>query len=326
MHSFFDEFHIGVSFFFVLSGFLITYRYYNLSRTNIKKYLVNRFSRIYPMYFILTTATFIVLALKTDNSIDQLKLYFYNITFLKGFFDALKFTGIAQGWTLTVEEMFYFSAPLFFFLIRKKSRYYVVLLPVCLFIIGIALVALFGDGSIHGFFDSLSFMAIYTFFGRASEFFIGVGLAIFYRKYGRDFNYKYSTLTGACIVILCLILLSLMGGGGHMGIDHPLGVIVNNLILPLFGIAVFYWGLITEKTVFRRVLSTRLFDLFGKSSYTFYLIHVGIISSFILQYTSNVIVVFVVLNIVSIILYKIIEVPLTKFFRRSYYHITSKPN
>ena len=56
--GFLGEFYVGVSFFFVLSGLLIGLRY---SRTeiNLKKYIVNRVARIYPMWFILTLITFI---------------------------------------------------------------------------------------------------------------------------------------------------------------------------------------------------------------------------------------------------------------------------
>ena len=45
---FFHEFHIGVTVFFVLSGFLITYRYYNnfhLTKDWFKQYLKNRVAR-----------------------------------------------------------------------------------------------------------------------------------------------------------------------------------------------------------------------------------------------------------------------------------------
>ena len=57
----FNEFHIGVSLFFVLSGFLICLRYYEhikVSRPWFARYMQNRIARIYPMYFLLTLATF----------------------------------------------------------------------------------------------------------------------------------------------------------------------------------------------------------------------------------------------------------------------------
>ena len=48
------QLHMGVDMFFVLSGFLITYRYFDENPINFKKYMVNRIARIYPMYFLFT--------------------------------------------------------------------------------------------------------------------------------------------------------------------------------------------------------------------------------------------------------------------------------
>ena len=63
IHDFVKELHVGVTMFFVLSGFLICYRYYDNIEIRNKKwiliYIQNRIARIYPMYFIMTTITFL---------------------------------------------------------------------------------------------------------------------------------------------------------------------------------------------------------------------------------------------------------------------------
>ena len=58
-----NEFHMGVTMFFVLSGFLICMRYYGNSEITgswFRKYIKNRIARIYPMYFFLTLLTFLL--------------------------------------------------------------------------------------------------------------------------------------------------------------------------------------------------------------------------------------------------------------------------
>jgi peptidoglycan/LPS O-acetylase OafA/YrhL len=112
------EGHIGVTIFFVLSGFLITYRYSDsLSGwrgKDLYEYFKNRFARIYPLYFILLVVTFLSLSER------DVVVWFLNLTLLKTFFEDYKFTGIGPAWSLTVEETFYWSAPFLFPLLKKS--------------------------------------------------------------------------------------------------------------------------------------------------------------------------------------------------------------
>ncbi len=76
-----NEFYIGVSIFFVLSGFLITYRYLDsLSLVSLRKYFLNRIARIYPIYFFITAFTFLFQHRKSFHliSLSDLKIFFLN--------------------------------------------------------------------------------------------------------------------------------------------------------------------------------------------------------------------------------------------------------
>ena len=314
----FNEFHVGVTMFFVLSGFLITHRYYGTKDFNFRDYIKNRFARIYPMYFILTTATLIYFAV-FDNDFNKttLKVYLLSITFLRSFFKDYIFAGIGQGWTLTVEEMFYFSAPFLFFLV-KRNKFYLFIIPIIMISLGLLLESFFGPLNIYGFLKSETFIIDFTYFGRITEFVIGIGLSLFYNEYNNKFRTKYVTIIGLLITFSFVFLMSKIntGDGSEIGITSYWGKLINNLLMPLFGIAPLYWGLMTEKTFLSRILSTKLALLLGSSSYIFYLIHVGMFSRFFLLITSNLILVFIFLNIVSILMYKFLETPLNRFFRK----------
>ena len=106
LFHFVQELHVGVTFFFVLSGFLIAFKYMDMINFNFKTYMIRRLARTYPMYFILTSITFIFFAFQENIENSSLVDYLMNITFLKGYFNPLKFSGIGQGWSLTVEETF----------------------------------------------------------------------------------------------------------------------------------------------------------------------------------------------------------------------------
>lgn len=275
------------------------------------------------MYFILTTATFIFAAI-TGNSLTAYTglTYLLNITFLRGYFDDLKFSGIGPGWSLTVEETFYFLAPVIFILI-KRYKINLLILPIGLILTGLGLVQLCSVAHAWGgLMASNEFMFNYTFFGRCCEFFIGIALAILYKANPAQRSSKYITYAGIGITLACIFCISLFKGNDDFGIRSYPGKLLNNLVLPFFGIAVFYYGLLTEKTLVSKILGSKIFQLLGKSSYVFYLIHVGFIATMLSKVVTNKLIIFVVLNIISIALFRFIEEPLNNLIRKKF---TGKP-
>jgi peptidoglycan/LPS O-acetylase OafA/YrhL len=347
------EFHMGVTMFFVLSGFLICMRYYGNSEITgswFRKYIKNRIARIYPMYFFLTLLTFLLyFIVGGEPSVmgtiqSPILVLFLNIFFIRGFFDDLKFTGVGQGWSLTVEECFYLMAPVFFIGIKKNKKnlfYY----PLLLLAFGITMVLVFSNFSVFGFFKNFQFLFLYTFFGRCIEFFIGMKLALIVLEKNEKIQTRpvFTTigLLGMSIAVSVLVFLPL--NGREFGLYHPFGIFTNNIILPI-GIAILYYGLMIEKSWLQKFLSSPTMQLLGKSSYIFYLIHIGIIANFLKNISRNTIdllfnwfdnhglewvaeklndsilyigLVFVLLNLVSIVLYKLMEEPLNLAIRKS---------
>ncbi|MCB2410223.1 acyltransferase family protein [Hymenobacter lucidus] len=267
LHALCREGHIGVSLFFTLSGFLICQRYYQqpLGGPQLVSYALRRWARIWPVFLLATTATFLLNKLYlTDNA---LWLYVANITLLKGFTDSLAFTGIVQTWSLTVEECFYLLAPPLFWLARRFS-------PVAWLAVAAGLLALGWGiyGNAETDFQSAHFMLVATIFGRSSEFLLGAAFALAARSWlPRRATWLGGLLLGLVVGTLTLIQLHT----GKVSIDTLPGVAVNNLLLPL-ATGLLLWGLTAEKTWLQRGLSTPLLQVLGKSSYCFYLIHMGV--------------------------------------------------
>jgi peptidoglycan/LPS O-acetylase OafA/YrhL len=358
VQRFLNEFHIGVTIFFVLSGFLIAFRYFDnfkLTGDWFRQYLKNRVARIYPMYFLLTLGAFISYYFTHDQKItggysNPIGLFFMHITFLRGFFDQLKFTGIAQGWSLTVEECFYFSAPFIFYFAQRYRKFYIQ--PVVITLVGVMLVLIFRHVNWHGFFGNFTFMMLYTFLGRCFEFFAGIQLALIVRKKKLDGTSKKNfTYLGFLLIFVCVGIMSVLPIPKNevAGLQHPLGIITNNYLLAA-SIALFFYGLLTESTILKKILSNKFVELLGKSSYIFYLIHLGYMYDILhnsfnkwndqvfelydkwgvdwispFQYDSlNVLYAFIILNAVSILLFKLIEEPLNHYIRRSDFLIKNK--
>jgi peptidoglycan/LPS O-acetylase OafA/YrhL len=329
------HFHIGVSIFFVLSGFLITSRYQQslqLSWNWARRYVRNRFARIYPLYFLITVITAIVSQLyigydpshlwKYYAAKDKLLVLFLNLTLLRGFFDRFHLTIVGQGWSLTVEECFYLSAPLLILGLRSRP-WRLLAYAVMLLGIGLGLVALSAPfhERLYGFFGSAKFMFNWTFFGRCLEFLLGMALAFFMRQTSSSTNPRVSWVTAAGLlwIAACLCALAYLEKivpVGDKGLINPAAILTRNAILPI-GVAALFWGLIRESSWLRALLETKLFDLLGKSSYAFYLVHGGILNFVLNDFvTTNIFIKFLITNIVAIVLYKVVEHPVHKILTR----------
>lgn len=126
---------IGVSFFFVLSGFLITYllakEKIQTQRIDIKKFLVRRTLRIWPLFLLLVT----IAALLPYDLKDSIGFHMvgggyefdwrYSFTFLENYKMLIednfpKTTPLSVFWSLCIEEHFYLLWVIAFAIIPTK--------------------------------------------------------------------------------------------------------------------------------------------------------------------------------------------------------------
>lgn len=327
LRDFLSECHVGVTLFYVLSGFLITYNYWDRAQQGLTKsfwiqYMGRRIARIYPLYLFLLALTFLrpsLLGLGDAPSLAELLL---NVTLLKGFFSVFAFTGIAPSWSLTIEETFYLLAPFIFVLVRKFGYVFV---QVLLYGIGGLLLLVGSMSRFYGFFDSFHFVVLYTFFGRSFEFLIGVALARTLLTRPKVFapSGKVSlTLLGVLGCTLVVYCLSVLRIGNTMGLYHPIGMALNNVVLPITT-CVLFQGLISESTMVSRMLSSRFFVFLGRASYSFYLVHYGFIPLLVilprLTISNDILrlgVLFLLVNVVSAFLFLSVEHPANQVIRR----------
>jgi peptidoglycan/LPS O-acetylase OafA/YrhL len=328
---FFDHFplwpdsHLTVNvmaFFFALSGFLIVRIYYEqveLTGRWLSKYFVNRFARIYPVYFLLLS---IAVCLQHEAGPRDLLL---NYTLTHGLFHDVDFV-IQPSWSLTTEECFYFLAPVLMVLARTATP----LAPFglgCLLLLGALAVAKLGGGY-TGFLGSTGFVLSTTFFGHFAEFFAGAFLALAVMKLEKTGHLqargkRYTVIGCAAVALLCGAMILIYR---HTPLNSLAIIVINNFLMPV-PISLLYWGLLREQTGLSRLLSGRLFGLLGRGSYSFYLLHTLIINyisvPFLLANMRSrlacVILTFVVTWIVAIALYLLYEEPVNLFLRRKFH-------
>lgn len=331
LSSYFNHFYVCVNIFFVLSGFLITWIYFdatNAGKKNWPEYFLNRFARIIPLFFIITCIQFAVPWYQSGAKEFPWAIFLANITLIKGFSVSFFFTGIYAAWSLTTELLFYILVPVIFHLIRRN----VPLIIQVLFFLFLAfmLSLVFDIFPWNGFFDSFKFNWTVTFFGRSFEFYCGIWLALFIKRQRgqpcglkkiKNISITYGSLT---LMVMITILLSVINI--RTADDTPQnipGILVSLYVFPI-AVAMFFYGLIAEESFLKRILNSGIVQLLGKGSYAFFLVHTSVIATWISSVLGNshVLLLFITLYGISILLYLYCEYPLNKLMKKAAKFIT----
>ena len=193
----------GVSIFFVLSGFLITYLLLEEQKAGpirIKHFYFRRILRIWPLYYLLVLLGFLVIPYLSffqipqysshmNDSLERFLLFFglaANVAFV--YFPTVAFSNIL--WSVAVEEQFYLFWP---HVVKIKQK----LLGVMLFLLLLYLILKFYSGNLNPKFEELVFRT------RFSSMIIG-GLGayhLFYQKTLIQFLY-HRLVQGALLLLL----------------------------------------------------------------------------------------------------------------------------
>jgi peptidoglycan/LPS O-acetylase OafA/YrhL len=123
----------GVNFFFVLSGFLITYLLLRekdlFGRINIGNFYIRRILRIWPLYFLIIFIGFVMVPyaqhlLGNPDYTESARLWPY-LTFVNNFYPEPSSAILGVLWSIAVEEQFYAFWPLILFLFPTRSLPYI---------------------------------------------------------------------------------------------------------------------------------------------------------------------------------------------------------
>jgi peptidoglycan/LPS O-acetylase OafA/YrhL len=312
----FNEFHIGVSLFFVLSGFLIAYTYGTEPLRSLKAYLryfSTRCMRILPVYWLILTAFYL------DPAFGKMNFSWLTYSLFHGFSDKHNLAAISQSWSLNIEMTFYVLAPLLCSLQKKHIMY--LMGSLLLLFIGTWATGQFWysiNGNPDRWLYPLKFVISGTFPGRCLEFVAGLTLAHYIRnrKDERMRKFRFNTYIGFAGIFITAWCTGLFQSNtvAH-GADHPGGMILQYLVLPVF-VAIALAGLIEERTLLQRFFASRLLVLLGNASFVFYLVHISYVNLKLKQYfllpDRN----FVVLWLISILLYLGFEKPIYERYRK----------
>lgn len=245
----------GVSIFFVLSGFLITYLLLcekDIHPINIKKFYLRRILRIWPLYYLyLFVSVVVILIYGFDFNIQSLILYvFYaaNVPFIFGV--GLPFIG--HYWSLGVEEQFYLFWP---WIIKKAESLILLITFMIIILIGVKL-------TLHLFKPNTLLESI-IHVTRFHCMMIGALGAILLKK---DNVLFLKSVDNKITQLFCWFILFLVA----INKFHFISVLDNEIISVVALCLII--GQIRQRN---RIISleNNLFDFLGKISYGIYVIH-----------------------------------------------------
>jgi len=250
----------GVTLFFVISGFLITYlllkEYVKTNTIEIKKFYARRVLRIWPIYYLFILICLLILFFlhkKDEILVSSLWYYIFfaaNIPFI--FQSGILI--LVHYWSIGVEEQFYLLWPWIVRFSKNKLLKITIVIFLILFITKLLLWFYLGP-------DSYPYRFIMV--TRFHCMMIGaIGATLFFYQRSRIIHF----FSAKYVQLFSWVLFFLMG----LGIIHFPAVLGQEIIA--FASLSMIMGQVTVKNRLFN-LENKLFDFIGKISYGIYVIH-----------------------------------------------------
>jgi peptidoglycan/LPS O-acetylase OafA/YrhL len=243
---------LGVSFFFILSGFILTHVYSHAPISALDFYR-KRFARIYPLHAVTFVLWALIFFRGWGNSLpDKLNSGIANILLLQAFFSGSVFNlGYnAVSWTISVEAFFYLLFPV---LLRPR----VPLLVLAVWTVGLLLMTSHVSASLETAFPSFF---VFNPVPRLLEFVAGMALYKVFTHW-RPSRWLATITQSASVAVLFLAIAATVG----MDTQHRNVA----LLLPFAGVILSF----AYRSHCSPLLETRWMVVLGECSFAFYMIH-----------------------------------------------------
>jgi len=247
----------AVSFFFVLSGFVLAYKFFKLgAHMHVGRFIFKRVFRLYPAYIVavLISLGYWLSATTLDETLTRVLHLNYGPVWAELSMILQKHQFYVPGWTLGVEMRYSLLIPIFIFLVRWRSFALWIVLLISLFF--------------HRYLNA-QFLVHFTI-GMCMVYHLD---AIQKKNWGQSWIYKARYL----IALLCFIVFNLRHLDSIFHFPETFQHVINQAgfgYFQLSGIAsagIIFLLLISKR--WQKVLSYPVFIYLGKISYGIYLMH-----------------------------------------------------
>lgn len=260
----------GVSFFFILSGFILAYRYPHFAnRHEVQNYLIARVSRIWPLHLATLILTTIAIGIPFDMA------WITNAILLQSWvpLQAYYYSGDPVSWSISAEIFFYVAFPLIIYRWHKYF-YYPIYSSILLGLICIYVVHLYQLPILSESTPSATALLYINPAARLLEFVMGIATCSIWQAVSRINLERLGHLgwtaaeVGSILATLFLFQIPLPFGSATLWFE-------NLVSLPGFGLIIIVFA--TQRGALSKLLSTDLAVLLGEISFAIYLLHIILI-------------------------------------------------
>ncbi|MFZ4930750.1 acyltransferase family protein [Chryseobacterium sp. Mn2064] len=249
--------NVGVSYFFILSGFIMIIAYHKKDKIDYFEFYKNRFARIYPLYIVGLLLYFMT----RFEMFDWYKIFLYGLgiqTWIPGEAMILNF----PGWSISVEFLFYLLFPLLYNYFYSRENKAIWIVTIMIWLITQVFSNLY---PVYGAYEgphTKSHEFLYYFpLWHLNEFLIGNLAGLFFVKNFKPKNYDVHVVLIFLLILLSLIFVPLFYHNGLMAL----------LFVPAILLISSNNGKITK------LFSMKPLEYLGEISYAVYITHIPVL-------------------------------------------------
>lgn len=223
------HFDLGVSYFYVLSGFVMMLAYGKLSKVNYYDFYLNRIARIIPLHFMgLLLLIWVTLGIGLNLRISFFS-FLSHITLTQAWIPRYVLMYNVPAWSISVEVFFYLSFPFLYNCFIRKINFKIILIFVVLFwLLTQTSLNTYFLSKYYGGYDKV-FMK-YNPFLHFSSFLVGIMFGDYFGRNKAIIAKKHTDIILILLVSLSFMIIYLL----------PNLFYHNGLLSPFFGLIILY--------------------------------------------------------------------------------------
>lgn len=252
----------GVTLFFVLSGFLITRILLSAKEKKyyFRNFYVRRILRIFPLYFLFLFIFYLTFSYFHNSATPVFSKQLWYWLYVQNISDTFKLgaVGPSHFWSLAIEEQFYLFWPLVILITPNKRLFQIIMLIIL------------GSNIIRVIMVNNDYEVFYFTLTRMDELALGSLIAAFEFKNIDFLRRKRVYLVGSILFLSLMVSLKLLfpeyGTKWIQIVKYPLMSLFSFMFI-------LYVMSVSERSILKRFMNTKILRHLGKISYGLYVYH-----------------------------------------------------